>query len=140
MYCSNCASKLTGSEKYCPNCGNKINDNIKKQEYHSTEGIRTASIILGIIAAGGLSMLLFAPISLILSIIGLILAIKSSHNSKNLAGIIINSISLFISLIITLFITFVAIFLVKNIAKLPDYLNSISSYGEPVITDNYGDY
>ena len=114
MYCSNCGNRLMGYEKYCSNCGHIIDEsnnnfnynvnNNNNDNYKSTEGSRNTSIILGGISLGGVILGIFAPISLILSIIGLILAIKSNKNSKNTIGIILNAISLFISFIITSFI------------------------------------
>ncbi len=119
MYCDRCGNRLMGYEKYCPNCGNIIgekeevkvvNDNVNK----STEGNRSTSIVLGGLSLGGVFLGIFAPISLILSIIGLILAIRSNKNSKNTIGIVLNGIGLFLSFIITGFIALIIYFLVNT--------------------------
>ena len=73
--------------------------------------------------------IIFTPISLILSFIGLILAIKSNHNSKNTAGIIINGVSLFLSVVFMIIISLVIYFgffaIDKGIDKIIDYNNRI---------------
>ena len=120
MYCDKCGNRLMGYEKYCPNCGNAIQDNVKDVEItndnvnKSTESNRSTSIILGGLSLGGVFLGIFAPISLILSIIGLSMAIKSNKNSKNTIGIIINGIGLFLSFIITGFIIMVIYFVVNT--------------------------
>ena len=103
MYCNNCGNNLKGTENYCPGCGKRIDNKMPVDEFTktSTENYRTSSIILGGLSLGGLFLLIFAPLSLILSIIGLICAIKSNRNSKNTAGLVLNGISLFLSFIIT---------------------------------------
>ena len=120
MYCDRCGNRLMGYEKYCPNCGNTIKDNVKDIDIandnmnKSTEGNRSASIVLGGLSLGGVFLGIFAPISLILSIIGLVLAIKSNKNSKNTVGIVLNAIGLFLSFIITGFIILVINFVVNT--------------------------
>ena len=115
MYCNKCGNKLMGSEKYCPNCGNRMDNNVTEvREIKSTESSRSASIILGGISLGGVFMGIFAPIALILSIIGLVLAIKSNKNVKNTVGIVLNAIGLFLSLIITTIIALVIYFMVNT--------------------------
>ena len=150
MYCNNCGNRLMGNEKYCPNCGSKTfensNSNIdivaNESERKSTEGYRSASIILGGLALGGVFFGIFAPVSVILSIIGLILAIKSNRNVKNTPGIVLNAIGLFLSVIITiafiLFIWFVFSVVDDNDYDFNnmynDYINRDYKY------DNHGDF
>lgn len=120
MYCDRCGNRLMGYEKYCPNCGNTIKDNVKDIDIandnmnKSTESNRSTSIVLGGLSLGGVFLGIFAPISLILSIIGLVLAIKSNKNSKNTIGIVLNGIGLFLSFIITGFIILVIYFVVNT--------------------------
>lgn len=130
MYCKNCSYRLVGTERYCPNCGEKVNfsyaeiEKPKKEENKpSLENVRTSSITLGIISLIGIFFGIFAPISLILSIIGLVLAIRSSKNNTNTAGLILNAISLFLSLIITAFIAFVVYVIVTEAGNIPDNFN-----------------
>ena len=117
MYCSNCGAKFNEEENYCANCGKLINEHKPITIGNNNEGARSASIVLGILSLVGIFIFIFAPISLILSIIGLILAIKSSKTYKNTAGIVINAISLFLSCIITAIIALIIMFsynIIKN--------------------------
>ena len=146
MYCDKCNNRLMGIEKYCPECGNPVNNNIKEntdiknnKNINNVENYRSASIALGIISLVGVFLGIFAPISLVLSIIGLIFAIKSNKNVKNTIGIVLNSISLFISMIITLFIALV-IYLAVDIYQ-NDGMNINDYINDNIITnnDNYGE-
>ena len=131
MKCNFCGTNLNGYEKYCHNCGSKVvSENTTIDEFHkSTESARSTSIVLGVISLIGLFFIIFTPISLILSFIGLILAIKSNHNSKNTAGIIINGVSLFLSVVFMIVISLVIYFgffaIDKGIDKIIDYNNRI---------------
>ena len=121
MYCSNCGKELNQNDRYCANCGTKI-DNIvdistEVNVSKSAEGSRTASIVLGILSLVGIFIAIFAPISVVLSIIGLILAIKANKVYKNTAGIVLNSIGLLLSFIITSIIALIIMFsydIIKN--------------------------
>lgn len=143
MYCHNCNNRLYGTENYCPNCGvslkeeNKaIVDNSNNVD-NSTEGSRSASIVLGGLSLGGVFLGIFAPISLILSIIGLVLAIKANKNVKNTIGIVLNGIGLFLSALITIFIILVICFAIQvGTNTIPDI---IDTYGEPIISNNHGE-
>ncbi len=115
MYCDRCGNRLMESEKYCPNCGNEIQDNVKdvlvnNDNNKSTGGIRNASIILGGLSFAGEIFWMFAPVSLILSIIGLTLAIKSNKTNNNKVGIILNAVGLFLSLVTTCIIVIILYF------------------------------
>lgn len=129
MYCKNCSYRLVGTERYCPNCGDKVNfsydeiNNKSDESNKSTESIRSSSITLGIISLVGVFLGVFAPVSLILSVIGLVFAIKSSKKVTNTAGIILNAISLFLSLIITAFIALVIYFIAVEAGSIPDNFN-----------------
>ena len=119
MYCDKCGNRLMGYEKYCPNCGNNVGDKeevkvVNDNENRSTESNRSTSIVLGGLSLGGVFLGIFAPISLILSIVGLVLAIRSNKNSKNTIGIVLNGIGLFLSFIITGFIILVIYFVVNT--------------------------
>ena len=105
MNCDKCNCKLSGYMNYCPNCGKRINNEVilASDIDRSFENKRVASIVLGIISLLGVSILIFAPVSFILSFIGLILAIIVNKNVRNSAGIILNAISLFLSAIICIF-------------------------------------
>ncbi len=147
MYCDKCNTRLMGNENYCSYCGNKINKDFNnnyvvtdnKTDVKSTENSRSASVVLGIISLCGVLFFgIFAPISLVLSIVGLVLAIKANKNVKNAPGIILNSISLFLSFILTMII-FLALLFSFNIIK--DAWNDEikpSIYEE--YNDNYGDF
>ena len=145
MYCDNCGTKLTGDENYCFNCGKKVNNvnnsDVGKANISTVDnsnnlntGTKTASIVLGIISLVGIFLVIFSPISLILSLVGLILSIKANKVTNNVAGIVINAIGLFLSLIITSIIVFI-LYLVVNmgnnidLSKMP-WNEYISEYEE----------
>ena len=102
MYCENCGKKLNENGNYCANCGEKINNLsiLNEKNSESTENIRIASIVLGGLSLGGALLFILAPVSFILGIIGLILAIKSHRNGNNVVGIVLNAIGIFLSIII----------------------------------------
>ena len=134
MYCSSCGNKLEDNSKFCPKCGHEMNNNVKTYESEvdkSIEGKRTASIVLGILSLVGVFIIIFAPISLILGIIGLILAIKANHVVKNTAGIVLNAIGLFLSFIIVCILALLIIFSYNIIRTGPvDYGNMIDNFIE----------
>ena len=137
MYCQECGVTLTGNEKYCPNCGCKLNHDYTSynNEFDRTaENKRVASLVLGIISLCTVFIGIFAPIGLILAIIGLFLAIKANKKIPNTPAIIINAIGLFLSAIITIFITLIIIFSYNAISNIWDnkYI--------PEISENYGDF
>ena len=140
MYCNNCGNKLMGSEKYCPNCGHVIQDNVKDvydNSTKSTEGSRSASIVLGGLSLGGVFFGIFAPISLILSFIGLVLAIKSNRNVKNTLGIVLNSVGLFLSFLITIFIILILNIIVNTSSGIYD--EYIDRFGN-IYSEHRGDF
>ena len=134
MYCSSCGNKLEDNSKFCPKCGHEMNNNVKTYESEvdkSIEGKRTASIVLGILSLVGVFILVFAPISFVLAIIGLILAIKSNKVVKNTAGIVMNAIGLFLSFIIVSILALIIIFSYNIIRTGPvDYGNVIDNFIE----------
>ena len=136
MFCSSCGHKIDNDIRFCPNCGQKVSENNINTSYEnnidkSIEGKRTASIVLGILSLVGVFIMIFAPISFILAIIGLILAIRANKVVKNTAGIILNAIGLFLSFIIISIIALLLIFSYNIIRNGPvDYGNYIDNYIE----------
>ena len=139
MYCSNCGNKINDDENYCANCGKVANEHKPITIDNNNEGARSASIVLGILSLIGIFIFIFAPISLILSIIGLILAIKASKVYKNTAGIVINAIGLIFSFIITSIIALIIYFsydVIKNQINNLNIGNYIEEY-EEVYSDKF---
>ncbi len=148
MYCNNCGKNLTGNEKYCPECGKRqdtevisANDNVT---YKSTENYRSASIALGIISVVGVVLVIFAPVSFILSIIGLVLAIKSHRNNENIPGLILNGVGLFLSFIITAIIVSIVsiainVYKYGHFDNIGEYLEERIEEITPSEYNNYGD-
>lgn len=146
MYCHNCSNRLFGTEKYCPECGTPVSKeyenkkviDVSEDSGVSTENSRSASVALGIISLVGVTFGIFAPITLVLSIIGLVLAIKSNRNVKNTVGIVLNSIALFLSFIVTSFIAFVIMIFIGIFDDLPNEID-IPKYdhGDPVISEKF---
>lgn len=134
MYCNKCGTRLNMGDKFCPGCGSVV----ENQGYNGTvtnnnptvskDGNKTASIVLGILGLGGSLLVIFSPVALILSIIGLVLAIKANKNTDNIAGIVLNAIGLFFSVIIVAVIGLI-IYIAVNTTEddsskdLWDYLN-----------------
>ena len=127
MNCNNCGNNLKGNENYCPGCGKRIDSKMPIDEFSktSTENYRTASIVLGGLSLGGVVLFVLAPVSLILSIIGLICAIKSNKNSKNTVGLVLNGIGLFLSFIIT---SIIALFLYLAVDIVKDGIDGTNFY------------
>ena len=105
MYCKYCGTQIDKDSKFCTNCGkqtNEINNNINinnnQNSMQKKDSNGTASIILGII-----SIFICA---LPLSIVGLILAIKTKDKSTKNAGIILNSIGLALSVLVIIALIF----------------------------------
>ena len=103
MYCSNCGKKNEGNN-YCTNCGNKLNneDNNTNQIVVKKDcnGLKTASIVLGILGIVGSLLIIFSPISFTFSLVGLILGIIANKKIRNISGIVLSSIGLFLSFVI----------------------------------------
>lgn len=99
MYCSNCGTKNDGNN-YCVKCGNKLEFNNNNVVIEEGKSLKTASIVLGILGIIGSVLIIFSPISFVLSLIGLILGIVATKKIRNVSGIVLSSIGLFLSLII----------------------------------------
>ena len=130
MECPNCKSKLRDSDKYCSECGVKVNKELIAPTDASTENIRSASVLLGIMSIVGVCLFIFGPISLILSIIGLIFALKSNKHVKNTPGIILNGIALLLSFVVTAIIAF---FIAICIDMIDDFEFDEYYHGDPII-------
>lgn len=116
MYCSNCGTKNDGNN-YCVKCGNKLvinNSNNNKDIKEEGNGLKTSSIILGILGIIGSVLIIFSPISFVFSLIGLILGIVATKKVRNVSGIVLNSIGLFLSLIILGIIGLIFNFVIDN--------------------------
>lgn len=99
MYCSNCGTKNEGN-KYCTKCGLLLDNSnvlVKKEEKN---GLKITSIVFGVIGILGSITVFFSPLSLIISLIGLILGVVATKKVKNVLGIVLNTIGLFLSIII----------------------------------------
>ena len=127
MYCTNCGNKLNNNDNFCNNCGEKrieleninVNSNVVNKN-NSSNGMKTASIILGSISIVGSLMFIFAPFCFILSIIGLILGICALKKGKNVPGILLNSIGFVLSIIMSVIIVMFFIFAFRT-AEVNDY-------------------
>ena len=133
MYCGNCGSK-NENNKYCTNCGHELEKtnnqnidlNIKEINIY-----KIISIVLGVLGIAGASVIVFSPISLVLSIVGLIIAVIGSRKSKNVLGIILNAIGTILSVIS---IIIVSMLIRVAIIGINNLINEISSYN---YSENY---
>ena len=134
MYCINCGNKINNDDNYCTGCGNKVNvnndvrNNITEKEGYS--GKKIASIILGAISIALSFMVIFAPLGLGLSIIGLIISFLVLKNEKNVLGLVLNLVGFVISLGICVLFMFIIRYVVSDMDT--SWLNDFE-YG-----DNFG--
>ena len=119
MYCVNCGNRIDSNDKYCTRCGNMLNiDNSKNRDCVDRNGYssnKIASIILGTLSIGFSMFIIFAPIGLVFSIIGLILCFVIIKNEKNVIGIVLNLIGFLISLCICILFMFVIRYVVTGV-------------------------
>ena len=111
MKCNKCG--LENQEgKFCTNCGNKLEEtptevsegvNVEKTNSNANKGLATASLVIGIIS---LVFSIFVNILIIpLALTGLILGIVGLvKKQKATVGVVLSSISIFLSLLIFLFL------------------------------------
>lgn len=110
MNCKNCGAEIAANSKFCTKCGVMINDNYEQINYNENikkkETLGTISLVLGIISL--LLAFLLNIFILPLAIIGLVLGIINKvKKGKNITGIILNSISIFIAIIMAIIVIFV---------------------------------
>lgn len=124
VYCTNCGNKLNDNDKFCTSCGekrdriviNKNTDNVNGNSVRRNDsGMKIASIVLGSISILAALMFIFAPVGLLLSIIGLVLGLCALKKGKNVVGILLSSIGLVLSIGITVFIVCMFIFMFNEI-------------------------
>lgn len=101
MYCNNCGTKINNDNKFCTNCG----INLKPIKAKEDSTLKIASIILGGIGIFANLTIIFSLIGFVISLIGLILGIIATKKEKNIIGIVLNSVAIFLS------ITMVSIFI-----------------------------
>lgn len=118
MYCTSCGNKINDGDKYCTNCGIKLDkiDNVIEDVKVSegTNGLKIASIILGIIGIIGSLMFIFAPFCLIVSIIGLVLGFCALKKGSNVVGILLSSIGLVLSIIMSVVLVLIFIYMIRG--------------------------
>ena len=111
MYCTKCGNKVLENSKFCSTCGNSLNspiyNNLKRDNdvdsktFTKGNDLSVASLILG---ASSLMFSSFAPLTLIVAIIGLILGIVSKNKKvEKKVAIILN----IVGIVLGLFITFI---------------------------------
>lgn len=104
MFCENCGNKLADNALFCPECGVKVEKrNIENKPVNTNNnvksGLKTASIVLGVLGIVGALTLIFSIPGFIMSLIGLILGICSTKKVKNVLGIVLSSVGLCISIV-----------------------------------------
>ena len=104
-FCSNCGNQIIKESNFCDKCGTKIDNNDNNQIISKEEnnGLKTASLILGIIS---LVLALFLNFLIIpLAIVGLILGIIYTSKSKKFCvGIVLNILGIIIPIILCIFL------------------------------------
>lgn len=107
-FCEYCGEKIIEGDLYCLKCGNRQeNVSVVKSKKTGTEGLSTASLVLGII-----SLVLSFIINIFilpLALIGLILGIVGKvHNGRKYSGIVLNVIAMIVAVIV--FILWIVLF------------------------------
>lgn len=118
MYCINCGNKLNENDKFCTSCGKKIDNSVNNMG--TSNGLRTASIVLGVLSIIASVTVIFLSYGFIMSIVGFILAIVALKKGKNTLGIVLNSIGFCLSIIAGI-ILFVFIFRMAGIFDKYEY-------------------
>lgn len=129
MYCTSCGSRIGADSNFCSECGSKleygytgsIDNNVNTVVKSDSCGMKIASIVLGILGIIGTFFVFLSPVSLILTIVGLIFGIISMKTCNNVVGIVLNSIGLFLSVIIISFLAFLVIAFVTDNSDYEDY-------------------
>ena len=136
MYCSNCGNRNEGNN-FCTRCGILLsNNNINTLgQGEDKNGLKTASIILGIIGIVGSLTILLSFVGVVVSLIGLILGIVATKKGRNVVGIVLNSVGLFLSISILLLLFIFVSFVINEYG---DYEGSY--YNKEDYFDNFDDY
>ena len=136
MYCSNCGNKIVEGNSFCTKCGVKIvggrNNTVKKEK----NGLKTASLVLGILGIVISLTLVLSPLAFVISLVGIILGVIAKKSIKNVEGILISSIGLFLSSLMFVISMLVIYFVIE-----PDNFdieNEENSYKEEFY--DYGKY
>jgi|GEM_PF-4857015 len=100
MFCKNCGRELKDDAKFCDNCGAKVvfkhaNNDDDENEKPECDGKVTIAFVLGI---SSLAVWTLPVIGLPISIIGLVLGVKSNKVKLHTAAIILNIIGLVLSI------------------------------------------
>lgn len=147
VFCSECGKKINKGENFCTSCGAKVenvnvkNDNVKKENVVvQKSGLRTASIVLGIIGIVFSLMVVLSPIAFILSVVGLILGICAVKRVRNVAGILLNSIGLFLSIIMVILFVLVFMFIAEDMVTSYDQINDDGVYDLIVGNDDVASF
>lgn len=127
MYCIDCGNKLNENDKFCTKCGGMVSKGVNKIDGNSVSakndsGMKIASIVLGSVGILGSLMFIFAPISLVLSIIGLILGLCALKKGSNVPGILLSSIGLVLSLVVTIILVIMFFMMFEN-GNVDNYYN-----------------
>ncbi|MBQ2639990.1 MAG: zinc-ribbon domain-containing protein [Bacilli bacterium] len=128
--CSKCGKKLKKGDLFCGECGTKVGKKVakkkeevsKKETKKSNEGLVVASLVIGIIAIifSAVLNILIVP----LAILGLIFGIvgkSSKGKGKKIAGIILNSLALFIAIVV---FTIIVVFIVSVVNDSDNVFNN----------------
>ncbi len=143
MYCPKCGKKVSEDDLFCKYCGSKIekNEEVKAEvivennnkSEENKNGLRTASIVLGILALVGNLFIVFSFLSVFLSVIGLILALCATKKGKNVAGIVLNSISIVLSILLIIMV-------IRFVKMIPKMIQEKLNQGNEIIEKyNFGD-
>lgn len=131
MYCNNCGKENKDGVKFCEGCGKELTKN--------SEGLGTASLVIGIISL--VLTFILTVLTLPLSITGLILGIvNKAKKGKKVAGIVLNIISIVLSFLLVFVYLFIGIGIISAIFSTEEgkeVLNQVYNEMERIESDNY---
>ena len=136
MYCSNCGNKIVEGNSFCTKCGIRVVGGRKSIVKDEKNGLKTASLVLGIMGIVGSLTLILSPLAFVISLVGIILGVIAKKSIKNVEGILISSIGLFLSSLMFVISMLVIYFVIE-----PDNFdieNEENSYKEEFY--DYGKY
>jgi len=136
VYCSNCGNKIVEGNSFCTKCGIRVVGGRKSIVKDEKNGLKTASLVLGIMGIVGSLTLVLSPLAFVISLVGIILGVIAKKSIKNVEGILISSIGLFLSSLMFVISMLVIYFVIE-----PDNFdieNEENSYKEEFY--DYGKY
>ena len=134
-FCEYCGEKINEGDVYCLKCGKKqvIVSDLKPKKT-GTEGLATASLVLGIIS---FVLSFIVNIFIIpLALVGLILGIVGRVHGRKYSGIVLNAIAMIVAVIVFILWIVLFVYIADNYDENDKYGYTKEDYSEVVGTWN----